>query len=318
LNDTLGGHVFDCGQKAAADQMRASWEKIAECVGATRGQDISNELQSEITVIIPEPTHSADVLNRNLTRSTVIRNGQNNLQRARLAGEGALQAAVTAGVDAGKPDAKATVDLATLQNEIASGNYELTEPIPLQLIDSEKTQCSNEWRTCRDRNSSLIEHRGQACSLILGQCSQLLEDKMKQDIDWSSVSISCDPLNLCRLIEKTILAQTEDQCPFATVHDQELSFCSFRQPDNMNNPQIPTPRTTSRSQEWTLSKDLKILSHKMLQKSRSMMLRSMNRIPILFKIPKLFKRKFLLPFMWKPSKQRRQKFLFRVCNDLRE
>jgi hypothetical protein len=237
LNDTLGGHVFDYGQKAAADQMRTSWEKITEYVGATYGQDISNELQNKITVTIPEPTHTADVLNRNLTRSTVIRNGQNNLQKARKAGEVIVQAAVTAGVVAGTPDAKATMDLATLQNEIAAGNYELSEPIPLQLTDSEKTQYSNEWRTYRDRNSSLIKYRGQAYSLILGQCSQLLKDKMKQDIDWGSVSISYDPLTLYRLIEKTILAQTEDQYPFATVYDQELSFYSFRQPDNMNNPQ---------------------------------------------------------------------------------
>jgi hypothetical protein len=77
LNDTLGGHVFDYGQKAAADQMCASWEKITEYVGATCGQDISNELQNKITVTIPELTHTADVLNRNLTRSTVIRNTLN-------------------------------------------------------------------------------------------------------------------------------------------------------------------------------------------------------------------------------------------------
>ena len=39
--------------------------------------------------------------------------------------------------------------------------------------------------------------------------------------------------DLLSLIEKTILAQTEDQYPFATVYDQELSFYAFRQ-DNMS------------------------------------------------------------------------------------
>jgi hypothetical protein len=58
---------------------------------------------------------------------------------------------------------------------------------------------------------------------------------MKQDIDWTSVSASYDPLMLCRLIEKTVLAQTEDQYPFATVCNQELSFYQFRQAENMNN-----------------------------------------------------------------------------------
>ena len=38
------------------------------------------------------------------------------------------------------------------------------------------------------------------------------------------------------MIEKTILSQTEDQYPFATVYDQELSFYSFRQ-ETMSNPQ---------------------------------------------------------------------------------
>ena len=46
---------------------------------------------------------------------------------------------------------------------------------------------------------------------------------------WTTVSTSYDPLTLFRLIEKTILAQTEDQYPFATVYDQERSFYSFRQ-----------------------------------------------------------------------------------------
>ena len=41
---------------------------------------------------------------------------------------------------------------------------------------------------------------------------------------------------LYRLIEKTILAQTEDQYPFATIYDQELAFYSFRQ-DSLSNPQ---------------------------------------------------------------------------------
>jgi hypothetical protein len=36
------------------------------------------------------------------------------------------------------------------------------------------------------------------------------------------------------LIERTLLAQTEDQYPFATVYDQELSFYSFRK-ENVSN-----------------------------------------------------------------------------------
>ena len=63
----------------------------------------------------------------------------------------------------------------------------------------------------------------------MGQCTQCLQDKMKQDADWMTTSASNDPLTLGRLIEKTILVQMEDQCPFATVCDQEMALCSFHQ-----------------------------------------------------------------------------------------
>jgi hypothetical protein len=59
---------------------------------------------------------------------------------------------------------------------------------------------------------------------------------MKQDTDWAVVSTSYDPLTLYRLIELMILAQTEDQYPFATVYDQELSFFLFKQ-ETLSNPQ---------------------------------------------------------------------------------
>ena len=122
--------------------------------------------------------------------------------------------AVAAGVDLDAP-----MKLAVLQNEIAQGEFAANIEVPVELNDSEKTQFSNEWRTFRDCNANLIKHRGQAFSLIQGQCTRLLQNKMKQDTDWNTVSTSYDPLTLYRLIERTVLAQTEDQYPFATVYD---------------------------------------------------------------------------------------------------
>ena len=64
LCGTLGTNVFDYGMKGAADQMRTSWEKLVQYVGTNYGQDISNELQNTTTVVIPEPTHSDEVMLR--------------------------------------------------------------------------------------------------------------------------------------------------------------------------------------------------------------------------------------------------------------
>jgi hypothetical protein len=81
-----------------------------------------------------------------------------------------------------------------------------------------------------------MKHRGQAFSLILGQCTQLLQDRMKQDTDWNMASTSYDPLDFYQLIRKMMLMQTEDQYPFTTMYDQELGFYSFWQ-ETMSNPQ---------------------------------------------------------------------------------
>ncbi len=58
LCSALSDHVFDYGQKGAADQMRMTWEKIVHHVGTIYGHNISNELQNKKTVTIPEPEHT--------------------------------------------------------------------------------------------------------------------------------------------------------------------------------------------------------------------------------------------------------------------
>ena len=108
--------------------------------------------------------------------------------------------------------------------------------VPIVMTDSEKTQYSNERRTYRERNNWLTNHRRQGFSLILGQCTQVLQDKMRLDTEWNVFSTSYDPLTLYRLIEKTVLGQTGDQYPFTKVYNQELGFYAFRQ-DNLSNPQ---------------------------------------------------------------------------------
>jgi hypothetical protein len=58
---------------------------------------------------------------------------------------------------------------------------------------------------------------------------QVLLDKMKHDTDGTQTSKSCNPLTLMKLIEKTILSQTEGQYPYATVYEQEATLYSFSQ-----------------------------------------------------------------------------------------
>jgi hypothetical protein len=222
LCTNLGTNMFDYGQKSAADQMRTTQEKLVKYVGTNYGQNINNELQNKVWVVLTEPVHTNDVLSRHSVREVMIRNGQLNIQRDQQAQETILKASVQTGTDVEAP-----MKLAILQNEIAQCEFVANIEVPVELIDSEKTQFSNDCRTFRERNTNLIKHLGLAFSLIQGQCTQLLQNKMNQDTDWNTVSISYDPSTLYRLIERTVLAQNEDQYQFAAVYEQELSFYSF-------------------------------------------------------------------------------------------
>jgi hypothetical protein len=68
--------------------------------------------------------------------------GQQNIQQAHLLKQAILEAAATLGVD---PDAP--MQLAILDNEIAEGDYKQNNEVPIKLLDSEKTQYNNDWRT---------------------------------------------------------------------------------------------------------------------------------------------------------------------------
>jgi hypothetical protein len=162
----LGNNVFDYGHRAAADQMRTSWEKLVQFVGTNYGQDISNELQNKIPVVLSEPVHMPEVLARHAIREKMVRTREANLQRARLSKRVILEAAAALGTD---PDAP--MQLATLDNQITEGSYKQNNEVPIKMLDSEKTQYSNDWRTYQERNVLLTKHRGQAFSLILGQCT---------------------------------------------------------------------------------------------------------------------------------------------------
>jgi hypothetical protein len=126
----LGNHVFDYGQKGAADQMRTTWEKIVHHAGTIYGHDISNELQNRKTLTIEEPTHTQAVLQKHAEREARRLTQQARLATARSLQRIALQAADTLGVDPNAP-----MMLAILDNEIEEAAYQDTLDLPVKLND---------------------------------------------------------------------------------------------------------------------------------------------------------------------------------------
>jgi hypothetical protein len=98
------------------------------------------------------------------------------------------------------------------------------------LEGDDRAKMDGAWRTYNVRVSKLQEYRGKTCSLVLGQCTTVLKDKLKHDPDYKTVIDGGKPLQYKSLIKKTIMAQAEDQYNCAAVHDQMCHLLARLQP----------------------------------------------------------------------------------------
>ncbi len=101
--------------------------------------------------------------------------------------------------------------------------------MPHKLTAEEAASHYNNAKTHSLCEATLEKHRGQVYALIYGQCTQLLQEKMKQEKLWAAVSASYKHLELYKLIESVILKQTEDQYPVAAVWDQYMAVYNAKQ-----------------------------------------------------------------------------------------
>ena len=91
----------------------------------------------------------------------------------------------------------------------------------------------------------LKTNRGKVYMLIMGQCSQRLVDKLKQERTWSTVDATPkDPIDLITLIERVVLKQSEtDQYPWATLHEADMAIKKPRPSNITEHPGVATMRT---------------------------------------------------------------------------
>ena len=120
-------------------------------------------------------------------------------------------------------------------DQILRCKIELKDEVEMKLMDDEKMARYNVWRTHDEVTDGLSKSRGKIYSLLLGQCTQVLVDKMKQDVDWTMVSDSFDPIALFKLIEKFVLKQSDNQYRTAVLIAEQLSILQFHQDDQVMN-----------------------------------------------------------------------------------
>ncbi len=116
---------------------------------------------------------------------------------------------------------------------MSKANFDLTEDIEAILTADEKAERSNEYRTYREDQQRLVTNRGKVYMLTIGQCTQALKDKLKEDATWDTISDSYDSIGLLALIEKYVLKQTESHYPYLAVQEEMRSMLNFAQGEDM-------------------------------------------------------------------------------------
>jgi hypothetical protein len=227
LVPALGEHIFDYNVPNTAAQMLTTWEKIVEYVSSTYSNDISTELYTRKTLVLPPPEHSKE-----------IQEEHKEIEELRKTQLGRTMAGLVTDLKAHKAvagySARAAVDM---ENEIETLKFLIkkkkTQPIALE--GDAKQAWDTKRKNHNKREQELIKHRGQCFGLIRGQCTRTLIGKMEHHASWSTTIESGDPLLLYDLIEKTILAQSEETYPFAIIYKFERELYHYMQNMLTNN-----------------------------------------------------------------------------------
>jgi hypothetical protein len=72
------------------------------------------------------------------------------------------------------------VKVATASNDLEDLKYKMMQEVPYKLMLEEGMEYSNKMKAHSVQVATLEKHHGQVYLLILDQCTQLLQDKMKQ------------------------------------------------------------------------------------------------------------------------------------------
>jgi hypothetical protein len=211
--------------------LRTSMEKMATYIGTKYGDEAAQEWISGKRIVLQEPAYSQAIRNRHEVWVKATRD-RIELKLRNLKAE---KAAIQLELDEDPNKRSLLKEMRVAEDQIAQSEIELVNEVAMKLTDDKKIAHANAWRTHRETIESLKVSRGKVYSLLLGQCTQVLVDKLKQDTDWVTISESFDPILLFKLIEKYVLKQSDNQYPTADLIAEHQSILSFRQDDHMGN-----------------------------------------------------------------------------------
>jgi hypothetical protein len=126
-------------------------------------------------------------------------------------------------------------EMQKIEDQNLKCEIDFNNEVKMKLTDNKKMVHSNVLCSHCETTEGLKKSRGKVYSLLLGQCTQVLVDKMKQDTTWVRVSELFDPILLFKLIEKFVLKQLDNQYKMVVLIAKQQSILSCRQDNQVPN-----------------------------------------------------------------------------------
>jgi len=98
-----------------------------------------------------------------------------------------------------------------------TGNYDILE----------LEQFRNNVKLVQAKKAALDDNLKSAFSLILGQCSRAVRDRLKSEREWKAIDEDSDPIRLLKLIQKSLYTQQTTKEPTHAFMDAENAFMAF-------------------------------------------------------------------------------------------
>ena len=238
LNKDLEGNIFDLGERSSADLMRTTQIKIAQYIGTLYGGDIMGELETKTEFVAAAPEYPQSVKDKRSKHEKMVRANQKNtletLQKKQKRLETKIKALPSTDVDALD---KLEEQLAEVENDIRKTEYEIDSEVEIPMTEEEKGEWRQSMKAYGDRCTKHVQNQQKAFAIIIGQCTQRLQDKLHDDAQWEKINKDQKPLELYTLIEKVVMKQTGDEYPPHNLVENLLAVLTLKQQTNQSNAQ---------------------------------------------------------------------------------
>ena len=198
-------------------------------IGTQYGKDTSKEFATGVLTVLTIPSPDPAITNRHATRVAAYQLRLN----AKIINLKAQQTAIDLAIAANPLDRTALRERMEVEDDLSKANFNLMEDIEVVLTMDEKAERSSVYRTHRKDKQRLITNCGKVYMLKIGQCTQALKDKLKEDATWDTIADLYDSIGLLALIEKYVLKQTESHYPYLEVQEESRSMLNFSQGNEM-------------------------------------------------------------------------------------